>query len=262
MEYHAVDLAEGISGNILENVSAVIHCAAETSGGKIDHERNSVLATRRLLEDMAAAGVDRLIHISSLAVLKPGSWSGGILDETTPIDSDNMGRGAYVWGKSKAEEIVSDMSVRLGINARIIRPGPLVDFARFEAPGRLGREVAPYYIVMGSKKSLLSVCDVRTAAIVVRYYLKDFDAVPRVLNLVEPGAMTRQDLTVRLLAQRKDLKALFVPSVFVRAISAVLYAVQKIIKPSDEPISIAAAFSSELYNTELAEKIVTKANSY
>lgn len=261
VEYIALDLADGIPPEKLERVSAVIHCAAETSGGMEDHERNSVEATRKVMEAMKAAEVKRVIHISSLAVLKPGRYSGSCLDESSPVDIDNLSRGPYVWGKAKAEEIMADMSRRSGIEAKIIRPGPLVDFNSFEAPGRLGREVASYFVVMGSRKSRLSLCDVRTVAKVVRYYLSNYDEAPPVLNLVEPQPMTRQELLARLLETRKDLKALFIPDAVVRAISAALYVLQKIINPSRKPLSIAKAFSSESYNTVLAGEIISHTSS-
>jgi UDP-glucose 4-epimerase len=260
VEYAAFDLADGIPPDALEGIAAIIHCAAETSGGKEDHERNSVEATRKALEAAAAAGIKRFIHISSLAVLTPGKNSGKPLDEASPVDRDNIGRGAYVWGKAKAEETVVHLSRKLGIDAKIIRPGPLVDFKRFEAPGRLGREVGSYFVVMGSRKSNLSVCDVQTVAKVVHFYLSSFDTAPRLLNLVESQALTRQALISRLFEKRKDLKALFIPSAVVSVMSAVLYTLQKVIYPSRKPLSISAAFSSESYKTDLAREITSKAS--
>ncbi|MBM4340566.1 MAG: NAD-dependent epimerase/dehydratase family protein [Deltaproteobacteria bacterium] len=259
VEYAVVDLADKIPPEALEGVAAVIHCAAETAGGKEDHERNSIEATQRVLEAAATAGVKRFIHISSLAVLKPGRNSGKPLDETSPVDKDNPGRGAYVWGKAQADGIVKNLSPQLGIDSKIIRPGPLVDFENFEAPGRLGREVGSYFIVMGSKRSPISLCGVHTAAKVVRYCMTNYESVPKILNLIEARALTRQDLIKMLLENRKGLKPLFIPGFLVRAISGVLYLFQKVINPKQKPLSIAKAFSSETYKTDLAAEIISKA---
>ncbi len=260
VEYGALDLADGIPPDALKGASAVIHCAAETSGGKEDHQRNSVDATRKVLEAAAAAGIKKIIHISSLAVLKPGKNSGKPLDETSPIDKDNLGRGAYVWGKAKAEEVVVNLSRQLGMDAKIIRPGPLVDFENFEAPGRLGREVGSYFIVMGNRKDRLSVCDVQTAAKVVSYYLTNYESVPKILNLIDAQSLTRQDLIKKLLENRKDLKPLFIPWFIIRTISGVLYLFQKVINPKQKPLLIAQAFTSETYKTNLAAEIISKTN--
>jgi len=261
VNYASGDLAVGIPEKALQGVSAVVHCAAETSGGREDHERNSVETTRKLLQAAAAAGIKRFIHISSLAVLKPGRISSGPLDESSPVDIENSGRGAYVWGKARAEAVVDEMAQQIGIEAKIIRPGPLVDFNRFEAPGRLGREVGSYFIVMGGRNSRISLCDLQTAARVIRHYLSDYDSMPKILNLVEPAAFTRRALVSRLLESRKDLKAVYVPGAVVRAISSVLWVLQKTVNPSRKPLSIAQAFSSESYDSALAREVIGKATS-
>jgi predicted dehydrogenase/nucleoside-diphosphate-sugar epimerase len=260
VKYEAFDLAEEIPAGALTGMEAVVHCAAETSGGMDDHERNSAEATRKIIEAAFSAGVKKLIHISSLAVLKPGANSECILNESSQVDKDNPARGAYVWGKAQAEDIIDKMRLRGEINVKIIRPGPLVDFRNFEAPGRLGREIAPYFIVMGGKNSRLSLCGVQTAAQVVRHYLENFDSVPDVLNLVEPEALTRQSLIKKLLENRKDLNPLFIPGFLVKSISGILFLLQKAVRPGRKPLSIAQAFSSENYRTDLAAEIILKAN--
>jgi predicted dehydrogenase/nucleoside-diphosphate-sugar epimerase len=258
VEYEALNLAEGITPDRLKGLTAVIHCAAETSGGKDDHQRNSLEATRKVIEASAAAGIKKFIHMSSIAVLKPGRKARVPLDESAPVDLNNPSRGPYVWGKAQSEEIVGNMSKQLGLDAKIIRLGPLVDFNNFDAPGRLGREVGSYFIVMGSKKSRLSVCDVQTVAKVVRYYLADYQSAPLVLNLIEPGALQRKDLIEKLFKKRKDLKALYVPSMAISVMSVALYGLQRVFLRSRKPLDIAAAFSSEQYKTDLAEQIIAK----
>ena len=46
-----------------------MHLAAETAGGFEEHRRNSVDATECVIRAAAKAGVKRVIHVSSLAVL-------------------------------------------------------------------------------------------------------------------------------------------------------------------------------------------------
>ena len=260
IEYEALDLADGIPPDVLRGASAVIHCAAETSGGREDHQRNSIDATRKLLEAGAAAGVNKFIHISSLAVLKPGKNSGIPLDETSPVDHDNLSRGPYVWGKAKAEEIAVSLSKQLGINLKIIRPGPLVDFENFEPPGRLGREVGSFFVVMGSRRNPLSVCDVWTVAKVVKNYVDDYGSAPPLLNLTEPDVPSRRDLVLKLLKERRDLKALYIPTFSIRILSFGFKVFQKLIRPSRKALDVAAAFSSERYSTDLARQVISRAS--
>ncbi len=261
VEYHAVDLAgKGVPPDLLAGVGFVVHAAAETSGGKEDHRRNSIEATRRLIEGAVKAGVKGLIHISSLAVLKTSREVGHPLDEATPIDPASLSRGPYVWGKAESEVLVQQMGPQLGLPIRIIRPGPLVDFEAYQPPGRLGREVGPLFAAIGPKHGPLSVCDVSTAARVVRSYLEDFAGAPPVLNMVEAPPPTRLALLDRYRAGRPDLSVFWVPAWLLRALSPPLRLLQRYGMGSSSPVDVAAAFASERYQTDLAARVIAKAS--
>lgn len=261
INYVASDLAENISPEIFKDISMVVHCAAETDGGKEAHERNSVGATRNLLQAMHKAGVQKIVHISSIAVLKTSREIAGLVDENTPLALDGDDRGPYVWGKAESERLATALSQDLGIQIRIIRPGPLVDYTSFEPPGRLGREIGSLFVYVGSKRSKLSLCSIQTAAEVIRKYVENFDQMPSILNLVEPDSPTRAELVSLLLETRPDLKSMRVPSGFLWALSPALKLVQRLVRPGTKPLDIYAAFSSEKYNTKLAASIIQSAKS-
>jgi predicted dehydrogenase/nucleoside-diphosphate-sugar epimerase len=259
VEYVEADLGEAVSPAVLRGVAVVVHCAAETAGGREAHARNSVGATRNLIDAMAKAGVRRLVHVSSLAVLQSSRETGAPIDENTPLLQDTEGRGPYVWGKAESERAAQDMCGRLGIDLRIIRPGPLVDEGAFEAPGRLGREVGPFFIVVGAKRNRLSLCRVRTAAAVARLYVEDFDAMPPTLNLAEPEPPTRAELVSRLAQRRPDLKILRMPLPILWAASRLTAPAQRLLRPGKKPVDIYGAFVSECYGTDLAAEIIRQA---
>ncbi len=261
IEYVRADLGGEFDKEILHGVETIVHCAAETAGGKEAHERNSIDATRNLLRSAAEAGIRRFIHISSLAVLKTSKEMGGPLNEQTPLDVGNLSRGPYVWGKAEAERLVMDMAPALGMTAKVIRPGPLVDFANYEPPGRLGRELGPIYVAVGPKSSRLALCDVKTAALVIRSTVQDIQAAPPVLNLVEPEAPTREELLARWLEKRPDLKAIWLPGFVLSVLSPVLMVLQRLLLRGKPPIDIAAAFASERYDTTLAAEMVQRAGT-
>jgi len=180
------------------------------------------------------------------------------LDEKSPVESNNLGRGPYVWGKAEAETLLINFSANSELKSKIIRPGPLVDFGNLEAPGRLGREMGPVYLVMGSRRSSILVCDVWTVAKILNYYLDNYESAPNLLNLVEPQATTRADLVNKMLDTRNDIKPFYVPTIVVKLASTFAKVIQKIIFPSRKPIDIAAAFSSEKYDTTLVQSIFQK----
>jgi hypothetical protein len=143
----------------------------------------------------------------------------------------------------------------LGIQARVIRPGPLVSYSDFEPPGRLGRKSAHFYYDR-SKRSKLSLCTIETASEIIRKYVENFDSVPPVLNLIEADSPTRGELVSLLLRTRPDLKALRLPSGFLWALSPALKLLQRLVLPGRKPIDIYAAFASEKYDSTLATEII------
>lgn len=259
VEYVLGDVSAPLPDAVFAGISVIAHLAAETYGGKEAHERNTVGATRELLEAAARHGINRFLHTSSIAVLKPSRRFGGALREDSPVDTGNLGRGPYVWGKAEAERMVTEFCKTHGIGQRQIRLGPLVDFENFAAPGRLGREVGPLYVAMGTPGNRLSVCDVRTASNVIRHYVEDFDAAPAMLNLVESPQPSRGDLVKRLRAARPDLGIMWLPLSVVWVLSAMLKLVLRVLKPGNKPLDLYSAFVSERYDSTLAAKVIEKA---
>lgn len=258
-DYVVADLAHKLPPEVCAGVGTVVHLAAETAGGLEAHRRNTVTATQHLLDAAVAAGVERFVNISSIAVLKPSREVGGPLSEESPVDGGNLGRGPYVWAKAEAESMVAEYGRKHGLDYRTIRLGPLVDFRQFEPPGRLGRELGPLFVAMGSRRDRLSVCDVGTAAEVIRYFVDSFEQAPRVLNLVEPEAPTRAELAQRHRERRADLRFLWMPAPVLRLLSWQLIGLQKVLRRGKEPLNVYAAFASERYDTALAAKVVERA---
>lgn len=261
IEYVVADLARPLDAAAMQGAGALVHCAAETAGGKDDHQRNSIDATRYVIESAARAGVRRVIHISSIAVLKTSREIGRAIDESVPLDVDNPSRGPYVWGKAQSELVANELQQALGLELKIIRPGPLVDYAAFQTPGRLGRELGPFYVGIGPKDGALSVCDVTTAARVIRSYLDDFTAAPAVVNLVEAPAPSRRELLARYLKSRPDLATFWVPAWFLRLVSGPLKLAQRAFMGSKQPLDVAAAFASERYITDVAARVIAKSKA-
>ena len=256
IDYVECDLGRGVASELLHDVSVVAHLAAETAGNQAAHERNSVLATRNLLDAMQAAGVKRLINISSVAVLKPGP---SVLKEASPVDRGNLSRGPYVWAKAEAEALALERQPQ-GLEVRTIRLGPLVDFQAFTPPGRLGREVARLFVAMGSRRKALSVCDVRTAAAVIRSYAEEFEQAPPMVNLLEVPPTTRGDLADRTRKTRPDLKFFWMPFPVLWLLAGFATLLQKALRPKSAALDLYAAFKSENYDPVIAQQVIERAN--
>jgi len=209
-----------------------------------------------VLKAMQGAGVTRLVHVSSVAVMTPPG--GKPMDESTPVDFDDLSRGPYVWGKAQSERVVLEAKAR-GVEATILRLGPLVEFSAFEPPGRLGREAGQLYVAMGPRKSRLALCEVTTAAQVIRAYVEDFSIAPPVLNLLDPDGPTRRDLVKLLREQRADLSVMWMPMWLLRIMSPPLKLAQRLMLGAKQPLDIASAFANLKYRTTLAAEVIAKA---
>lgn len=192
-------------------------------------------------------------------MLKPGN--GAELDERAPVDAGNLERGPYVWGKAESEVLAQRTAGELGLTVKVLRPGPLVDFGAYSPPGRLGREVGPWYVAIGGRTSPLSVLDVGTGARVIRSYVEDFASSPPVVNLVEDPAPSRGDLVERLRKVRPDLRVWWIPAWLLRGLSGPLKLVQRWAMGMDKPLDVYAAFSSERYAPAVASAVIQKAGS-
>ncbi len=256
VDYVAADLGRPLPPEAFAGATAVVHCAAETRGGKDDHVRNSIGATQHVVDATAVAGISRLINIGSVAVMRPPS-DGGPMSETTPID-DDLSRGPYVWGKAQAERTAVAECARLGIGLRTIRLGPLVDFESFDPPGRLGRDIGLAFLAVGPKHRPLALVDVRVAAQVIAEVLRDFDASPVLMNLVQPTAPTRLDLVQLMQARHPSLSVIWIPAIGLRLMNPLLNLMQRLILGLKQPLDVASAFSSPTYNTDLAAGVIAR----
>jgi dihydroflavonol-4-reductase len=81
--------------------------------------RTNVEGTRYVMEEALRAGVERIVHTSSVATLKPRA--GAPADETCPL-SEREAIGAYKKSKVVAERLVEDMVKQRSLPAVIVNP--------------------------------------------------------------------------------------------------------------------------------------------
>lgn len=206
------DLGTGLSPEALAGVDVVVHAAAETCGGFEAHQRNTLDATRHLLGAMRAAGVSRLVLVSSLSVLRPPRTPWERQDEQTRRPSDPRRFGAYAWGKSRQEELVEREAPGLGIATRIVRPGALMDWSDHTFPGLMGRQLyGRWHLGLGRPSLPIAVCDVGRCANAIAWCATHFEEAPAVVNLFDPMLATRRDVASRLREHGWNGRTVWVP---------------------------------------------------
>ena len=158
---------EVLTGNLLSRedcaaatakVSVIIHLAAGRGEKSVpDAFMNSVVTTRNLMESAVSHGyLKRFVNVSSFSVYsnrhKP---HGRLLDESCPVETQPALRGdAYSFAKIKQDEMVLELSSRLGIPYVIIRPGYVIGPGNPGISGRVGTASFGIFLHLGGSNSI------------------------------------------------------------------------------------------------------------
>jgi nucleoside-diphosphate-sugar epimerase len=126
----------------VDGVDRVLHCAARTGpwGDEVEYAQVNVLGVQSLVEAALAAGVERFVHVSSIAV--HGTDVNGDADETAPLRAAS---DPYSTTKAAGERVIQRMIKRSDATVTIVRPGLVYGprdnsgFARFAALIEQGR---------------------------------------------------------------------------------------------------------------------------
>ncbi len=148
----------------VDGVDWVVHAGARvsTSGPWAEFEAVNVRATAALIERAVAAGVRRVVHVSSLSVYAVPA-DGATVTEESAYDDDAGARGCYARSKLAADQIAS-AALRSGAPVTIVRPGLLYGPGR---PPPLARRVAalgPLRVLFASPHYLLPLAYVDNVA--------------------------------------------------------------------------------------------------
>jgi UDP-glucose 4-epimerase len=164
------------------DIDAVIHLAAATSGNEDTQFASTVVATEKFLSAMALSPVKRLVHVSSLVVY---DWSQArtVMNEETPLERDIYDMGAYTIAKVWQERIVLRTSNQHQWTLTVLRPGFIWGPEHTEIAG-MGRRVGPFQLMFGPF-TRLPLCYVMNCADAIVMSLESPAAVGETFNLID-----------------------------------------------------------------------------
>jgi predicted dehydrogenase/nucleoside-diphosphate-sugar epimerase len=214
-EWVRADLSRDVPREAFADVAAVVHAAAATDGGFAAHQRNSIDVAHHVMDAAAAAGVNHVVHISSLSVVRPPTGMHDVQDERTPMAAEPRKLGAYTWGKCVSEGVMLQRATLAGIKVRTIRPAALIDWLSPELPGLVGKRLfGEWHLGLGRPSLPIPTVGVDTAAAVVAWTVANFDHAPSIVNLIDPDISSRGELLRRMRRQGWNGRMLWVPISF------------------------------------------------
>lgn len=257
-EWVRTDLSRGITPETFAGAYAVVHAAAATSGGFVVHQRHSVDAARNVVDSMAAAGVTRLVHISSLSVVRPPRSLAEVQDENTTRADDPRELGPYTWGKSRSEQVIEDRCAAGEISLRVIRPAALTDHTAPEVPGLIGRRLfGPWHLCLGRPSLPFAACDVELAAAAIAWYVENFESAPRLVNLMDPDVTTRASLLRSMRDDGWNGRGVWVPiPMLAAAMSGARLAISAARRQRPEKMAVWQILRPRRFDTSISAQVI------
>lgn len=147
---------------VMRGVDRVLHCAARTGpwGPAAEYERANVQGLRALVASAMAAGVRRVVHVSSITV--HGNDIAGRADESAPLRREP---NPYSRSKVAGERLLGRMIREQGAPVTIVRPGWIYGPGDSASFGRFAQMIEQGRMVMfGPGANQLPLIYVRDAA--------------------------------------------------------------------------------------------------
>jgi nucleoside-diphosphate-sugar epimerase len=175
----------------LSGVDRVLHCAARIGpwGPDADYERTNVRALETLVRTAVEAGVERIVHVSSITV--HGNDLRGTGDESAPLREEP---NPYSRSKTAGERLLARMIRNEGAPVTVVRPGWIYGPRDHASFARLARRIEQQKMMMiGSGGNHLPLIYVRDVARGVVLASEADRAVGRSYVLVNDEPVTQRD---------------------------------------------------------------------
>jgi nucleoside-diphosphate-sugar epimerase len=174
---------------------------------------NSVVTTRNLLGAcLQSHGLRRFVNVSSFAVYDSDyRGSGGILDESCPIEPHPEARGdAYCFAKTRQDQLVAEYRDKYQLPCVTLRPGWVYGPGNLSLPGRVGIGTFGLFLHLGGSNTIpLSYVENCAEAIVLAGLTSGIDGEE--FNVVDDDPPTSRQLLRLYKKHVKHFPSLYVP---------------------------------------------------
>jgi nucleoside-diphosphate-sugar epimerase len=192
VEVYRGDIADATAlAPAVRGVDRILHCAARMGpwGPSADYDRTNVRALETLVRTAVAAGVKRIVHVSSITV--HGNDLRGAGDESAPLREEP---NPYSRSKVAGERLLSRLITEEGAPVTVVRPGWVYGPRDHASFARLARRIEQHKMMMvGSGENHVPLIYVRDVARGVVLASEADEAEGRSYVLVNDEPVTQRD---------------------------------------------------------------------
>lgn len=247
----------------LDGVDVVLHLAA-VFGDFFDQFAVTVVGTERLLAAMNAAGVGRMVLVSTFSNYDyRASASGGVLDESTPLEATPDQRDGYTQTKLFQERITREFCEANSIDLTVIRPGAVYGPGKLWLAG-LANIVGPVGIAV-APNGQMKLTYVRNCADAIVLSAEVDAAIGQTFNIVDDDLPTQREYLAAMKRHGFDVPTVNIPVPYV-ALSAAATALDLVnqrwfsgkakLPQLAVPAKLAASFRPHSYSNERAHRVL------
>jgi predicted dehydrogenase/nucleoside-diphosphate-sugar epimerase len=170
-------------------VDTVYHIGATMRGSANDFERGTMSGTRNMIESCLRHGVQRLVYMSSLAVIDTDVRDR--IDESSRLEEKPEDRGNYTRTKLESERLVVAAIQQRGLPAVILRPGEVVGPDKPLLTPGVAQRAPGAFVVLGNGRVRLPLVHVQDVVEALVSAASSSVPAGEVLHLVENAGVTQ-----------------------------------------------------------------------
>jgi nucleoside-diphosphate-sugar epimerase len=195
----------------VEGMDWVVHAGArvETSGSWEEFAEANVRGTQRVIRAARAAGVDRIVHVSSLSVYAVVA-DGVTVTEEDAYESEANARGFYSRSKLAADRLAL-FEAAAGSPVVVLRPGLLYGPGRRPSLARQSRQVNGVHLLLARSRYLLPLAFVDNVADAVLLAARAPQATGKAFTIVDENIEQAAYLALYRQAAGEDLRTMYLP---------------------------------------------------
>jgi nucleoside-diphosphate-sugar epimerase len=196
---------------VCEGCDLIIHAAAAMKGSAAEIFLDSVVASRNLLDAVAAQTSVRIVLISSFSAVGAAELPrGAVLDESAPLERHPEWRDIYSHAKLKQELLFWEYREKYGIQVVVLRPGVIYGPGGSPFSNRVGLRLFGVFFHLGGK-SLLPLSYVENCADAVTLAALSPEAEGNIYHIIDDNLLSSAQYLRRYSKSVKKIRCIRLP---------------------------------------------------